>query len=174
MPQLINNGKVQQDDWIVVEKDAELNEQQLSGREKLLLPLQIWLAHCDQLASNSNIGLWLDSDEEPLSIGALDPALTVSRCKSISLIAINFPVFSDGRGYSYARQLRDRFGYQGELRAIGDVLQDQLFFYQRCGFNSFSIRQDCNAETALGSLNDFSVVYQATNDNAMPAYRRRT
>lgn len=174
MPQLIKQGEVQDDSWVVIEKDADVSKLELDANKKLILPLAIWLAHSDQVEGNANIGLWLDSDEEPLAIGALDASLTTARCKSLQIIAINFPAFTDGRGYSYARQLRDRFSYSHELRAIGDVLHDQLFFYQRCGFNSFVVREDRNIKQALEGLQDFSVVYQSTNDNTMPAYRRRS
>ena len=102
-----------------------------------------------------------------------DDAAITQQLKALPVIAINFPVFSDGRGYSYARQLRDQFGFGGELRAIGDVLKDQLFFYQRCGFNSFAARADRDIDQALNSLNDFSVCYQATNDSTMPAFKKR-
>jgi len=91
-----------------------------------------------------------------------------------ALIAINFPKFADGRGYTIAQQLRVRFGYRGELRAIGDVLRDQLFFMQRVGFDAFAVRADKDVESAINSLSDFSVRYQASVDEAQPLFRRET
>ncbi|MEM8120240.1 DUF934 domain-containing protein, partial [Morganella morganii] len=90
------------------------------------------------------LGVWLDADEEPESIaGDLD---------RFQVIAVNFPAFTDGRGFSSARLLRERYGYKGEIRAIGDVLRDQLFFMRRCGFDAYAIRADRSPEDALASL----------------------
>ena len=72
-----------------------------------------------------------------------------------------------------ARLLRDRYKFKGELRAIGDVLRDQLFFMARCGFDAFAIRADKDPEDALQSLKDFSVTYQAATDEPLPLFRRR-
>src|SRR5690606_585450 len=92
---------------------------------------------------------------------------------SFAVIALNFPVFSDGRNYSNARLLRDRYQYQGELRSIGDVLRDQLFFMRRCGFNAYALREDHDPHPALASLQDFSEVYQSATDQPLPLFRRR-
>lgn len=97
-------------------------------------------------------GVWLQPDEdfEPL-LPDLD---------RLPLIAVHFPLFTDGRGYSIARLLRERHGYRGELRAIGDVLRDQLYFLHRCGFDAFALRADQDAEQALRAFGDYSVSYQ--------------
>lgn len=81
--------------------------------------------------------------------------------------------FTDGRNYSNARLLRDRYGYKGELRAIGDVLRDQLFYLHRCGFDAYALRADKDPYEALESLKDFSVTYQAATDEPLPLFRRR-
>jgi uncharacterized protein (DUF934 family) len=88
------------------------------------------------------------------------------------LIAIDFPTFADGRGYSIAYQLRTRLGYAGELRAIGDVLRDQLFYMARVGFNAFATREDRSIEDALKGLTDFSETYQTAWDQKTPLFRR--
>lgn len=97
-------------------------------------------------------GVWLqpDDDFEPL----------LADIDRLALIAVHFPVFTDGRGYSIARLLRERHGYRGELRAIGDVLRDQLYFLRRCGFDAFALRADQDAEQALRAFGDYSVSYQ--------------
>ena len=89
------------------------------------------------------------------------------------LVALEFPKFTDGRSYSHARRLRDRFGYRGEIRAVGEVLRDQLFFMQRCGIDSYQVREDKDAEDALKGLSDFSVKYQTAADGAPPVYKLR-
>ena len=80
---------------------------------------------------------------------------------------------TDGRGYSTARLLRERYGYQGEIRAIGDVLQDQLFLMARCGFDAFALRADKSIEKALAAFETFKAPYQAAVDQPQPLFRRR-
>lgn len=121
------------------------------------------------LARDGGTGVWLDADEEAEEIGE-DVA-------KFQVIALNFPAFTDGRNYSNARLLRDRYGFKGELRAIGDVLRDQLFYMHRCGFDAFAIRADKDPYEALEGLKDFSVTYQLPLTNhcrCSVAAKRRT
>ena len=111
------------------------------------------------------VGVWLDSNQD-----AADIANAVS---NFAVVAVNFPKFADGRGYSIATQLRSRYGYEGELRAIGDVLRDQLFYMQRVGFNAFAVRADKDIHDALKALKDFSVTYQGSVDQPLPLFKRR-
>ncbi len=90
-----------------------------------------------------------------------------------ALIALEFPKFGDGRCFSHARLLRERYRYAGELRAIGDVLRDQLYFMRRCGIDSFAVREDRSIEDALKAFTEFSVRYQPAADDAEPIYRYR-
>jgi uncharacterized protein (DUF934 family) len=85
---------------------------------------------------------------------------------------VDFPKFADGRGYTIAYRLRKRAGYRGELRAIGDVLRDQLFYMHRAGFDAFAVRADKDIQEALKSLQDFSVTYQGSTDDAQPLFSR--
>jgi uncharacterized protein (DUF934 family) len=101
------------------------------------------------------------------------PELIADDIGSFDIIAIAFPAFADGRGYSYAVLLRNRLGFTGELRAVGDIFKDNLFYLQRCGFNSFAVRADKDIDVALQGLNDFSVSYQSSIDESLPLYRRR-
>lgn len=87
-------------------------------------------------------------------------------------IAVNFPKFTDGRGYSSARLLRGRLGYEGPLRATGDVLPDQVFYMARVGFDQLELRADQSAKTALQALEAFSVRYQGSHDTP-PLFRVR-
>ncbi len=88
------------------------------------------------------------------------------------VVALEFPKFADGRAYSQARLLRERYGYTGELRAVGDVLRDQLFFMARTGFDAFELRADGRLEDALAAFNEFSESYQPAADQPWPLYRR--
>ena len=164
MPDLILNGAVISDTWCYLEKSDTPAEQQIP-EGKVVLPLTTWLAQKDQLSSRQEIGVWFDSDEEPEGVA--------EDLINLPLIAVNFPKFADGRGYSIARLIRERYQFTGELRAMGDVLLDQLFYMKRCGFNSFALRPDRSAEKALAGLNAFSEVYQAGYDQPLPLFRRR-
>ena len=91
----------------------------------------------------------------------------------LALIAIEFPRFTDGRGYSVARLLRDRYKFTGELRAVGWVLRDNLFYMERCGFDAFEVKPGKPLESALEAFGEFSATYQAAVDDPRPIYRRR-
>ena len=150
--------------WHLLPKDVSFDD--ISNCDDLIVPLSLWREHGHALkARDGGLGVWLDSDEEVEEIG--DDA------HQFQVIALNFPAFTDGRSYSNARLLRDRFGFKGELRAIGDVLRDQLFYLHRCGFDAFAIRADKDPYEALESLRDFSVTYQAAADEPLPLFRRR-
>jgi len=110
-------------------------------------------------------GVRLKSDE--------DPAILAADILALSLIAVEFPKFGDGRGYTTGRLLRERYGFRGELRAVGNVLRDQMFYMQRCGFNAFELTPGKSLESALGAFGEFSVTYQAAADDPRPLYRRR-
>jgi uncharacterized protein (DUF934 family) len=102
-----------------------------------------------------------------------DPAALDGRLDGIAVIAIEFPQFTDGRGYSIARLLRERYGYKGELRAVGEVLRDNLFYLSGCGFDSFALGDSTQLEAALEGLSDFSEGYQASVERPQPLFRRR-
>lgn len=163
---IIRDRRVVEDDWIVIPGDAD----ELPAGGKLIVPLKLWLAQRDMLVGRAQgaepLGVWLDSHE--------DPAALADDLHRLALIAVNFPRFADGRGYSTAFLLRQRYGFKGELRAIGDVLRDQLFYLQRVGFNAFVVRAGKDIEDALKALDDFSETYQASTDQPVPLFRRRT
>ena len=102
-----------------------------------------------------------------------DPAAIADRLGAATRVEVNFPSFTDGRGYSIARLLRERYGYRRELRAVGDVQRDQLFNLARCGFDAFELRKDDDAPGALAAFRDFSEAYQASVERPLPLFRRR-
>jgi uncharacterized protein (DUF934 family) len=110
------------------------------------------------------LGLRIDPEDDLLQV--------ITHLPKVELIAINFPKFGDGRGYTKARLLRERFGYTGELRAVGEVLGDQLFYMLRCGFDAFQLVDGKSIEAALRCFDDFSVRYQAATDEKRPLYVR--
>lgn len=132
----------------------------------LVVPLAFWQANRESLAARRDpVGIWLEPHDEP--------ALAAGDLASFALIAVRFPKFTDGRGYSIAALLRTRYGYRGELRAIGDVGRDQLFYLRRCGFDSFALPPHRDPEAALAGLEDFRERYQGSADQPLPLFRRR-
>ena len=103
-----------------------------------------------------------------------DPAALAGQLAGAARVEVNFPSFTDGRGYSIARLLRERLGYRGELRAVGDVQRDQVFYLSRCGFDAFLLRDGEDAEAALAALTDFSEAYQTSVERPQPLFRRRS
>jgi uncharacterized protein (DUF934 family) len=91
----------------------------------------------------------------------------------LTQVAISFPTFRDGRGYSSARLLRDELGYTGQLRAVGDVLLDQVVFLKRCGFDVAALRKASDAPLVAKALSRFADVYQPASDTDVPVWKRR-
>ena len=165
MRKIIKDKAIVDDHWHVLKLNEGDSPDTVSVPEgHQIVPLQVWLSQKTTLSSRKDIGVWLASDERAEQLK--DDVAT------LPLIAIDFPAFADGRGYSIAFNLRTRLGYDGEIRAIGDVLRDQLFYMQRVGFNAFATREDRPIEDALKGLTDFSDVYQTSWDQKMPLYRR--
>lgn len=162
---IIKNKVIVEDNWIVLRlSEQQLPESVLISDEKIIVPLQVWLQQREALLKRSELGVWLSSNERP--------ELLKDDVDKFSVIAVDFPKFSDGRSYSIAYNLRMRLGYTGELRAIGDVLRDQLFYMQRVGFDAFEPRPDRKIEDAIKGLSDFSEFYQKSVDQKLPLFRR--
>lgn len=130
-----------------------------------ILPLEVYLEHRDELKGRGDVGVWIDAHEEVEEIADFVDELPV--------IAVNFPAFFDGRSLSSANILRRRYGYEGELRAIGDVRRDQLDQMQRCGINAFQLAAGQDIEQALSSLSGFTYNYQSSIDRPEPLFRTR-
>jgi uncharacterized protein (DUF934 family) len=143
--------------WTVVRADAA------AMPAHPVLPLARWLAAAP--AERRGAGVWLAPADDPVVLSGL--------LAEVAVVAVDFPRFTDGRGYSIATLLRTRLGYAADLRAIGDVLIDQLFYLQRVGFTSFELRADQPPQAALAALRTFSEVYQGAVDSRIPAWRRR-
>lgn len=160
MQKMLSHGAVTEDNWTVLQMPVETIPQ-----GNILLPLKYWLEQSAELDGQAGlVGVWLDSDEE---VEALADDLA-----QLPVVALNFPKFVDGRGFSSARLLRDRYDYKGEIRAIGNVIQDQLFILQRCGFSQFCLADNVDLEAAAKSLSDFSDSYQTAADQDQPLFKR--
>ncbi len=131
----------------------------VEAEEVDIVPLEQWLSAADKATP-----VRLEPGEAPFPL--------FEYLDTIPLVAINFPSFMDGRGFSYARELRER-GFRGELRATGNIIRDQLAYLSRCGFDAFQFAEEAELEEALPSLGDFSEAYQASADRPLPLFRRR-
>lgn len=132
-----------------------------------ILPFALWqqMRVAGIPMSIAQTGVWLAPEDDVTA--ELDALL------QLPLLAVDFPSFRDGRGYSVAYLLRSHYGYAGELRAIGEVLRDQLFYLQRCGFDSFDVAADQDIDEALKGLSGISIKYQGAVDDPVPLFRKR-
>lgn len=162
MPRLIKSRSLADDRYMLLRDAAALSD--VPDGLPVIVPLALWLERRGALIARGEAGVWLAPADHP---GAL--AEDVAR---LPVIAIDFPQFTDGRGYSHARLLRDRYHYDGELRAIGDIGRDQLYYLAQCGFDAFLIPDSRDAQDALNGFADFSDGYQATSART-PWFRRR-
>ncbi len=161
--QIIKDQKITIDDWQHLDVDSDIANIP-SG--KLIAPLVMWNEAKEAISDKADkVGVRLTPDADLNEIAAdLD---------KLPLIAIEFPAFRDGRGYSLARRLREHYKYTGEIRAVGNVLRDQVGYMTRVGFNAFEIDSKQNVDDALQAFDEISVKYQASSDEALPFYRRR-
>ena len=169
MARILKNGALAQDTYIHF--DAASPEE-LAGEWRddgalppggLIVPLATWLKHRDALRLSPRTGVLLAPSD--------DPALLAEDLDRLKLVAVSFPKFTDGRGLSLGRLLRERSGYRGELRASGHVLPDQVYFLARAGFDSFEL-PEARLQDALALLKPFSAPYQGAADQA-PLFLRR-
>ena len=161
MPKLIRFQKggepqISPSDWQVFRAtEGEESAALLPG--KVIVPFSWWTSHgtkdqYHQRALKGEISVWFGSDDDVLA----HREVILAGFKLWPILAVDFPIFRDGRGYSTAALLRDRFGWSGELRAIGDVLVDQILPLSRVGFDSFALRNDQSPELAIRQLKSIS------------------
>ena len=163
---IIRNRSVVNDPWLLLKPAVDGSQPAIPHAGDIIVPLALWRAQRPHLLVRpGRLGVWLDSHEDPADIA--------EDLRLFGVVAVNFPKFGDGRGYSIARLLRERYGWKGELRAIGDVFRDQLFFLSSCGFNAFALRDGEDPQEALAAFGDFSETYQGSVERPLPLFRRR-
>lgn len=155
---LIDNGELAAENAWCVSYDA----QTLPEQRPAFVPLALWQNN----QADTELAPLLASDTE------LNAELA-SELKAAPAVAVDFPAFTDGRGYTIARLLRERYGFTGEIRAVGDVLVDQLDYMRRCGFSTMALRDDQHPEDALRALNAFSVRYQTDVEERQALFEKR-
>ncbi|WP_027951247.1 DUF934 domain-containing protein [Haliea salexigens] len=149
------------DEWVLV-----TDEQQIPTAERAILPLQRWkkMVLLDETQAGQ-LGVLFGPDDEPEEI--------VPWVDGILMVVLQFQSFRDGRAYSQANLLRTRYQFKGDLRAVGDVLRDQLVLMRHCGFSSFAVREDKSVLDALKGLTGFDLIYARSVTNPEPLFRRR-
>lgn len=158
---LIKDGRLVEDAWVAVGDDEPL-----PADRPALISLGRWQAEREALLGrNAPLGLRLRSDQSPRLVAA-----DVSRFR---LLALEFPKFNDGRAFSYARLLRERYGFSGEIRAVGHLIRDQFAFLMRCGFDAVEVKDATLARQWHDALAEFSVVYQPATDSRRPVFTLR-
>lgn len=158
---LIKNGRQVEDRYIRIPDDVAVPEE-----GAILMPAARFLADAARIAGRPGAtGVMWPNDRD---IAELAPNLG-----RLALVALAFPTFKDGRAYSQARALRERYRFRGELRATGDVLRDQFLFLHRAGFDAFEVRKPEDAKAFCEALQRYNVFYQPAADGAVSALRRR-
>jgi uncharacterized protein (DUF934 family) len=159
MRQLIKQREIVTDEWRYIEEDP-------LGRERaLILPLARWKEERDRW--------WLWDGRLGVKIGPTDSVADLAQdFLRISLVAIEFGGLAEGRGYSQAQLLRGRYKFTGELRAVGKIQRDQLFYMARCGFDAFELPEGADLQVALTAFKDFTVKYQDAIDTGLTLRRR--
>ncbi len=167
MPKLVKDGAIVDNDWTLMAKPEGDAAEASVPEGKVIVPLKVWRAQRDSLSERSDIGVWLDTDETADELG--------DEAKRFPLVAVHFPAFADGRAFSTARLLRERFDFTGELRAVGYFLAEQACYLRRCGVNAmdFGPEREHHLEPAIEALKDFTEYYQTSVDQPLPLFRRR-
>jgi uncharacterized protein (DUF934 family) len=158
---LIKNGRVIADRYVTV-----LDEAALPDGVPVIVPAVRFLADAAEiLQRDAPVGVIWPNNRK---VAELAPYL-----ERLAVVALVFPNFKDGRAYSQARLLRERYGYHGELRATGQILRDQFLFLVRAGFDAFEVAKSGEAEAFAAAIARYSVFYQSAGDERAPAMRRR-
>ncbi len=160
MPTLIKDGRVISDEWTVRD---EITDNAVAPRT--IVPAAYAVLNAETLfAPDREIGIWLAGDAEPAEIAPL--------LKKVPLIAIRFAALNDGRGLSLAVLLRTRYGFNGELRAIGEVHEDVLHYMHRCGIDSYQLPDGHDPTVALAAMKSLTDFYQGSVIDPRPAFQR--
>jgi uncharacterized protein (DUF934 family) len=160
MQKLINQTSEIENTWTLIsDETSDLSQ------ANIMIPAGYWLANQAEFSSRKDVSIWFAGDANIEEFK--------DKLDQFAVIGIDFPAFADGRGYSIAHLIIERQNYRGELRAIGDVLIDQLFFMKRCGFNTYLLKDELEPKVALEYFETFSEPYQLAVDIKDPIFRRK-
>ncbi len=162
MPNLIKHREAVRDSWRLL--DAVAGDFLSAGG--VIVPLAMWRSRREVLLSREGeLGVWLEGHDDVAEIAA--------DLSHFAVVALHIAKFADGRAYSAARLLRERYGYTGELRAFGDVGRDELLGLERVGFDAFALREGENPQAALAAFDELGELYHASVTQPQPLFRRR-
>ena len=165
MQKIIKDEQIVSDPWFFLRPDDDGQLPTVPDDADVIVPMAHWLASRDTWRGRSGkSGVWLAPGDEPAEL-----APWLNQCP---VVAVDFPVFTDGRGYSLARLLRERYSYAGEIRAVGDVWQDQIYALWLVGFDAFQIRPDKSLQAALEVLCAAGERYQSNYRQPEPLFHR--
>ncbi|MEX0695356.1 MAG: DUF934 domain-containing protein [Rhodospirillales bacterium] len=158
---LLKNGKIVSDDWVPVADDADISDE-----KAVVVSLERWLDQAETLKKrNAPVAVAIRNDQSPSEL--------VDDLDAIDAVFLTFPVYTDGRAFSQARLLRQRYRFKGEIRATGNVLRDQYAFMQRCGFDAFKVKDGTDLDGWGRSAASVSEVYQTAADGVQAIWARR-
>ncbi|WNJ98794.1 DUF934 domain-containing protein [Thalassospiraceae bacterium LMO-JJ14] len=158
---LLKGGMIVADDWVRIDEDADI-----ANETAVVVSLERWLSEADTLRGrNAPVAVAIGNHQSPSQI--------VEDLETIDAVFLTFPAYTDGRAYSQARLLRQRYGYKGEIRATGNVLRDQYAFMQRCGFDAFEVADDADPAGWDKSTDAMSASYQTAADGAQAIWAKR-
>lgn len=161
--QIIKNHKIVDDQW---QYFTEKFDTSMPPDGNIIITLKAWKTAKENLITRqSKLGIKLNSDE-------LLPEI-VDDLDYFEIISLDFTPYKDGRHFSTARLLRERYHYKGEIRATGEVLRDQLLYMQRVGFDAFELGSNQDLNAALTAFNEFSTAYQPTANPHSPFYQKK-
>ncbi len=161
MQNLIDQTSTLENQWILIEDETGDFTQ-----KNIMVPALFWLENQEKFSKRNDVSIWFSGDA--------DLTLFKGKLTNFKVIGINFPAFADGRGYSLARLISEREAYTGEIRAIGDVLIDQLYYMKRCGFTTYLLKEGLSPEKALNYFSTFNAPYQLAADIKEPLFRRKS
>lgn len=159
MPKLVKNATIEQDNWTILPQETTT----IPAQNHIFIPLSVYLNNKAQFKKHT-MAVYLTVEDD---LTRLDDEV-----ENIDTIGLFFNAFADGRHFSTARLLRDKYDFQGDIRALGHFIRDQLSYLGRCGFSSFSVDDDMS-DDLTNSLKDFTEFYQASYDEPQPLFRRR-
>lgn len=166
---VIRNRHVESDVWQTLGVDPAENLATLPAGP-IIIPFKVAIERIDELSERRDpLGIWFTPDDDPADLRPRASGLL----PRLSLLAVHFPKFGDGRGYSTGTLLRTRHGWRGELRAFGDIGRDHLFNLARCGFDAFRLPPQRDPHDAIAGFSDFSLRYQGSVDDPLPLLRKR-
>ena len=158
---LLKDGNTIKDIWVQVDDDTDV-----PATGGVIVSLERWLSQSETLRGrNAPIGVLLKSGQSPAQL--------LDALNDLDLVALDFPAYTDGRSYSAAKLLRQRYGFEGEIRAVGNVLRDQYAAMLRCGFDAFEVADDIDPAAWAASAKAMSNTYQHAVDGAQAIWAKR-